>query len=393
MHRAELLNCAILSLPTTGNATKREFCVAGHLASMLRDIVLTGKEKKYFRLCGTSEVMSHLYRVLTSCENRCLYEHAVYQTALACLWFLCKNEVQTRALLMAADSDVSCLRWMTCLCSVVRTGVTMRKGSVKWTVCVSDALLLMGFMQSVASTEEMMQFAKVIDDENVLPLVFSALLVEKERRKVAEQHRHVEHEAFCRMSALFIQILAFYCSDIVLDCNKSSASDICESLIIDQKMFGFVGRWFCEDESQHLEAVTIVACFVLLTVSFLLGPEVDEQLKQLVLLKLCLVTAQNASNAGIGRHANTLKEILSKQEGPPKHIDEAMIQALLPSPLELLVFFLESDVDEDACCSWCGRSHDGLVMCSQCRAAKYCGPSCQMLHWDRHRIECKRCVS
>jgi hypothetical protein len=83
MHRAALLNYAILSLPTTGHATKREFCIAGQLASMLRGIVLAGKEKKYFRSCGTNEVMSHLYRVLTSCKNSCLYEHAIYQVALA----------------------------------------------------------------------------------------------------------------------------------------------------------------------------------------------------------------------------------------------------------------------------------------------------------------------
>jgi hypothetical protein len=329
MQRAALLNSAVLSLPTTGNATKREFCIAGHLASMLRGIVLAGKEKKYFRLCGKSEAMSHLYRVLTSCKNSCLYEHAVYQVAVACLWFLCKDEVQTKALLMAADSDaVGYLPWMTCLSSVVRTGVTMRNGRAKWTVCMSDALLLMSFMLSVADNEEMVRFAKVIDDENVLPLTFSALFVEKDRLDALEQHHHVRHEAICRLAALFIQILAFHCSGDVPSCDKSSASDVCESLIIDQKMFGFVSRWFCEDESLELETTTIVACLVLLTVSFLLGPEVDDQVKEFVHLKVCLMAAQNASNAGIGRYANTLKEILSKQEGRPKHIDESTISGV-----------------------------------------------------------------
>jgi hypothetical protein len=270
MQRASLLNSAILSLPTTGNATKREFCIAGHLASMLRGIVLAGKEKKYFRLCGTNRAMSHLYRVLTSCKNSCLYEHAVYQTALACLWFLCKNEVQTKALLMAADSDdVGHLPWMTCLSSVVRTGVTMRNGSVKWIVCASDALLLMSFMLSVANSQVMVQFAKVIDDEKVLPLAFAALFVEKEGRDTVEQHRPVKHEAICRLAALFIQILTFHCSDNAPRCDKSPVSDICESMIIDHKMFDFVGRWFCGCEVELAEAATIVSCLVqkLMTIS------------------------------------------------------------------------------------------------------------------------------
>jgi hypothetical protein len=60
---------------------------------------------------------------------------------------------------MAADSDVGHVRWMMCLSSVVRTGVTMRNGSVKWIVIASDALLLMSFMMSVANNEEMVQLA------------------------------------------------------------------------------------------------------------------------------------------------------------------------------------------------------------------------------------------
>jgi hypothetical protein len=388
MHRAALLNYAILSLPTTGHATKREFCIAGHLASMLRGIVLAGKEKKYFRSCGTNKVMGHLYRVLTSCKNSCLYEHAVYQAALACLWFFCKNEVLTKALLMAADSDaVGHVRWMLCLSSVVRTGVTLRNGCVKWTVCLSDALLLMNFMLSVADSEEMMRFVKVINDENVLPLAFSALLVEND---AVEQHRHAEHEAICRMAALFIQILALYCFG---DAHYRPASAMCEALIIDQKMFNFVGRWLCACELQQLEPATIVSCLVLLAVSFLLGPFVDDLHKDVVLMKVSLIAERNMTSTMVGRYANMLKEMLSEDNASSQDTDEATIQALLPSPLELLVFFLGSDVDEGVCCSWCGRCHEGLAFCSQCRISKYCGSACQVSHWDRHKLGCKSDVS
>jgi hypothetical protein len=338
--------------------------------------------------------MSHLYCVLTSCSNSCLYEHAVSQVAVACLWFLCQNEVQTRALLIAADSDVGHVRWMMCLSSVVRTGVTMRNGSLKWSVVVSDTLLLMSFMLYAASSDEMVHLAKVIDDENVLPLTFSALFVEKEELDAMEQHHHVRHEAICRMTALFIRILTFHCcGDATLYCDKSPVSDICESLIIDHKMFDFVGRWFCGCEGELAEAATIVSCLVLLTVSFLLGPEVDDHVRELVHLKVCLLAAANASNVTISRYANALKGILRKNNAPSEDVDEATIRMLLPSPLELLVFFLGSDVVEEACCSWCGRFHDGLVMCSQCRSAKYCGPSCQLSHWDRHKLECRSGVS
>jgi hypothetical protein len=125
-----------------------------------------------------------------------------------------------------------------------------------------------------------------------------------------------------------------------------------------------------------------------------LGSEVDDHLKDLVLLNVCLIAAGTASTGIIRRYANVLKEMLKKFEAPPENIDEATIRILLPSPFELLVFFLGSDVDEEACCSWCGRSgDDGLALCSQCRSAKYCGSSCQLLHWDRHKLECKGDVS
>jgi hypothetical protein len=292
---------------------------------------------------------------------------------------------------MAADCDaVGHVRWMMCLSSVVRTGMSMWSASFKWIVCVSDALLLLSFMLSVASNEEMLRFVKVIDDENVLLLAFSALFVENEARKTVEQHRHAEHEAICRMAALFIQILALYCFG---DVPYRPASATCEALIIDQKMFNFVGRWLCACGLQQLEPATIVSCLVLLAVSFLLGPFVDDLHKDVVLMKVSLNAERNMTSTMIGRYANMLKEMLSEDNASSQDTDEATIQALLPSPLELLVFFLGSDVDEGVCCSWCGRCHEGLAFCSQCRISKYCGSACQVSHLDRHKLGCKSDVS
>jgi hypothetical protein len=165
------------------------------------------------------------------------------------------------------------------------------------------------------------------------------------------------------LATLLIQILAFHCSDSAPRCDKSLVSDICESMIVDQKMFDFVGRWFCRCEGELAEAAIIVSSLLLLTVSVLLGPEVDDCLRDLVHLKVCLIAAEHAGEGIIGRYANALKWMLGKNNAPREDIDEATIRMLLPSPLELLVPFLGSDVDEEACCSWCGRFHNGLVMC------------------------------
>jgi hypothetical protein len=287
MQRADLLNSAILSLPTNGLAKKREFCLAGHLADLLRGIVLAGKEKKFFAVCGTRENLNHLFAVLISCTNACLYDNAVYQVALAAVWFFCKNEVQTKAMLFAA-SDRDPVEWVGCFCGIIQIGASRVKDSVKFTCCLSDALLVMNFMFSMASSADVLRFAKVIYEKEVLPLVFSVLFVRGEDEV---------YEAICRMTALFVQMLGFVCSQEYA--RESPASKICDTFLFDHKVFEVVADWLCKYVSQHVDGVTIVSCFILLTSTFLLGPEVDAKLRELVRLKVMLIVAENPTNSMI----------------------------------------------------------------------------------------------
>jgi hypothetical protein len=51
-------------------------------------------------------------------------------------------------------------------------------------------------------------------------------------------------------------------------------------------VFEVVVDWLCKDASRHVQGVAIVSCFILLTVTFLRGPEVGAMLKELVNLKV-----------------------------------------------------------------------------------------------------------
>ena len=42
-----------------------------------------------------------------------------------------------------------------------------------------------------------------------------------------------------------------------------------------------------------------------------------------------------------------------------------------------------------ACCESCGRGGEGLLRCSRCKTAFFCGPVCQRQGWQRHKGQCK----
>jgi hypothetical protein len=41
-------------------------------------------------------------------------------------------------------------------------------------------------------------------------------------------------------------------------------------------------------------------------------------------------------------------------------------------------------------CSNTGCSGAGIMKCTRCRQARYCGEQCQLAHWKVHKADCKR---
>jgi ankyrin repeat protein len=41
-------------------------------------------------------------------------------------------------------------------------------------------------------------------------------------------------------------------------------------------------------------------------------------------------------------------------------------------------------------CSSPGCSGAGLLKCTGCRQARYCGETCQLAHWKAHKVDCRR---
>jgi hypothetical protein len=41
-------------------------------------------------------------------------------------------------------------------------------------------------------------------------------------------------------------------------------------------------------------------------------------------------------------------------------------------------------------CSSPGCSGVGLLKCTGCRQARYCGEACQLAHWKAHKADCRR---
>jgi hypothetical protein len=41
-------------------------------------------------------------------------------------------------------------------------------------------------------------------------------------------------------------------------------------------------------------------------------------------------------------------------------------------------------------CSNTGCSGAGIIKCTRCKQARYCGEPCQLAHWKAHKADCKR---
>ncbi len=357
---------------------------------MLSCIVQDEEETEFCLSCGTPDVMKHLHSVLTGCKNTSVYEDAVYQVALACVWFFCKKESQIRSLLMMdAESDavVGSVRWMVCLSGVVRTSAA-RLDSLEWAVCFSDALLLVNFMLYVSRPEEMFAFVKVILDENVLAVAFSCLF----DMEISVSQYHLQDEAISRMGALFIQLLGRVCTEDNTDDSESATDKIMGRFVFEHDVFALVGQWFAAKKRGETQPGAVIACLLLLSVSFLFNPKVEDPdyVKAVVRVRARSAAREHAGNSVITRCANDLMILMSNEL--PQEVDKKVLVGFLPSPFEVLRHLLDSNIDEKYCCSWCGRSGASVVLaeCSRCHKAKYCSSVCQVAHWSRHSTKCSR---
>jgi hypothetical protein len=46
-------------------------------------------------------------------------------------------------------------------------------------------------------------------------------------------------------------------------------------------------------------------------------------------------------------------------------------------------------LEAKAHCSNSGCSGVGLTKCTGCKQVRYCGQSCQLAHWQVHKVDCK----
>jgi hypothetical protein len=58
-----------------------------------------------------------------------------------------------------------------------------------------------------------------------------------------------------------------------------------------------------------------------------------------------------------------------------------------PTPTDIWTNGLREFVIE---CSSPGCSGAGLLRCTACEQARYCGQQCQRAHWKAHKTDCKR---
>eukprot|EP00741_Cyanophora_paradoxa_P013308 tig00020684_g12851.t1 len=89
---------------------------------------------------------------------------------------------------------------------------------------------------------------------------------------------------------------------------------------------------------------------------------------------------------GFGEHAEKKKGASSKK-GKPK----TAAAAAGPSRPAHARRTAENEPSNTRACDACGSLDDGagLLLCSACRQARYCGAGCQRAHWPAHKAACK----
>jgi hypothetical protein len=141
MNVGELIRFAILNLPHGKRATKREFCISGHLSAILTSILHKGTERDIVDHVGSPDVLSHLCDVVMMFpKDSCVCDDVVYQIAVTCIWFFCGTEI----LAMKAMHAVGTQRLIRCLSSVI--GKSSFKTRVSgWATSFSDTLRVLNY--------------------------------------------------------------------------------------------------------------------------------------------------------------------------------------------------------------------------------------------------------
>ncbi len=392
----EHLNYAILCLPSskTTKVTKRQVCIAAHIGNLLESLILQGEEKIIADRCSTSELLNHLCHVLERCVSGSATEvgHGfnamILHIAMMCLSCFCGDVAATSRLMAATvDDGVNLERWVVCLANVMGVcGVTI-EANHEAGVAFSDALaLIVNVMLLSLQSDQSVIVTKVLREMGVLGLVLRCVF--GKGRPWPASIFDLQGEILCRFTVLFGLVLA-----------SGSHAGSSEALAIvdevaEEHVFERVGRWFCNNLEQNDSSLehndsSMVSSLLLLSLALVLCPDSVEVTNDIALQVWTNVKHVLPDFAKIPRVAQCADSLLILCEcfrsKTTLDVDE-WLDALLPSPAELVVHILKDD-SINGCCSWCGNRFP-KGKCSQCSSILYCNAECQILHWKRHRRDC-----
>jgi hypothetical protein len=373
MNVGDLIRFAVLNLPCGKRATKRGFCISGHLSAILSSILRAGTERD---VVGSSDVLSHLCDVVMMFpKDSCVYDDVVYQITVSCIWFCCGTE----ALAMKAMHAVGTQRLIRCLSSVICKSSFKTRVS-GWATSFSDALRVLNYCLLSLDPSDIPNFATIMYEERILLISFGGLFHESKDDRLL----YLQEEGIGCLTALLIQLLEYACKH-----GPSSVDDALDSVIGHKMTSLLVGRWMWRPDLLSQRAGTAAACLLLLSLSLDLGPVVHSSKLVAMSLRVSTIMEVYSESRLVCRYANLFRAVV-KNYRVESNDDDCCINFVqeLPCRSEMLQHFLGEEIDETKSCLWCGREKIPLLMCSVCREAKYCSSACQNLHWDRHKIDC-----
>jgi hypothetical protein len=94
--------------------------------------------------------------------------------------------------------------------------------------------------------------------------------------------------------------------------------------------------------------------------------------------------------ASYGKHAELMKWLVKEGADPLKAMTAdgataADFSKAVSASVEQTAY-LEAKMH----CSKTGCSGAGIMKCTGCKQARYCGEECQLAHWQAHKADCKR---
>ena len=166
----------------------------------------------------------------------------------------------------------------------------------------------------------------------------------------------------------------------------SREKEVCGQVLVNKRMFDYqnyapaVDLAFCFPEShshptctQHLQTVDIS-----------ISDAAFNELKK-ILVYFAKRTNGDCKSAGVNSAYHDLVE-----EGVDMHFARAVVYFLYCDPEMMTGGMGTFGPIEYNKCYFCHKMGE-LKTCKQCGKARYCGRDCQVKHWPKHKVECKKC--